>query len=62
LDGKVEVKMDESGDPEGADFAAGFTKKVSRRSFQINLQRFFPPEDEFATCVARLCILREALP
>jgi hypothetical protein len=54
LDGKVEVKMDESGDPEGADFAAGFTKKVSRRSFQINLHRFFPPEDEFATCVARL--------
>jgi hypothetical protein len=61
LDGKVEVKMDESGDPEGADFAAGFTKKVSRRSFQINLHRFFPPEDEFATCVARHCILREDL-
>lgn len=39
-----------------------FRKKASStRIFQINLRKFFPPEDDYATCMARLCILREDL-
>lgn len=51
--------------PELTDNAEGIThpeKKASAtRIFQINLRKFFPPNDEYATCMARLCILREDL-
>lgn len=54
--------MVESGDQEGAAYAALFTKNAtSSRNYQLNLRRFFPSDDEFATCIARLCILREDL-
>ena len=54
--------MSESGAPEGAAYAARFTKKAAAtRNYQINLHKFFPPDDEFATCMARLCVLREDL-
>ena len=52
--------MRKSGDPEGSAFAAQLTKKAAAtRHYPINLHHFFPPDDEFATCVARLLILRE---
>ncbi|HYM89948.1 MAG TPA: hypothetical protein VES92_12635 [Nitrospiraceae bacterium] len=51
--------------PELTDSAERIThpeKKASAtRIFQINLRKFFPPNDEYATCMARLCILREDL-
>jgi len=54
--------MREPDDPEGSDYAARFTKKAAAtRHFLIDLHKFFPPDDKFATCVARLCILREDL-
>jgi hypothetical protein len=36
-------------------------KATSTRTFQIHLRKFFPPDDEYATCMARLCMLREDL-
>src|SRR5439155_16622609 len=54
--------------PELTENAEGITrapqseKKASAtRIFQINLRKFFPPNDEYATCMVRLCILREDL-
>jgi hypothetical protein len=47
---------------EGIIHASRPEKKPSAiRIFQINLRKFFPPNDEYATCMARLCILREDL-
>ena len=52
--------MRKSGDPEGSAFAAQQTKKAAAtRHYPIDLRHFFPPDDDFATCVARLLILRE---
>ena len=51
-----------AGFPEGITYESIFGKKPrSARIYQINLRKFFPPDDEFATCIARLCILREDL-
>lgn len=51
-----------AGYPEGITHESLFQKKASAtRTFQIHLRKFFPPDDEYATCMARLCILREDL-
>lgn len=51
-----------AGYPTGTTHESLFGKKASsKRIFQINLRKFFPPDDEYATCMARLCILREDL-
>jgi hypothetical protein len=54
--------MKEPADPEAAAYAAQFTRRpAAARHFLIDLHKFFPPDDKFATCVARLCMLREDL-
>ena len=51
-----------AGFPEGVTYESIFGKKAtSKRIFQVNLRKFFPPDDDYATCMARLCILREDL-
>lgn len=48
--------------PEGITHESLFEKKPSAiKIFQINLRKFFPPDDEYAICMARLCLLREDL-
>jgi hypothetical protein len=43
-------------------YTTQLTKKAAAsRSFPINLHQFFPPNDEFATCIVRLLVLRDDL-
>lgn len=54
--------MSKQEDLEGSAYAERLTKKAgATRYYPINLHKFFPPDDEFATCVARLSVLREDL-
>src|SRR5437016_4202575 len=48
--------------PEGMTYESIFGRKPrSAKLYQFNLRKLFPPDDEFATCIARLCLLREDL-
>ena len=51
-----------TGFPEGMTYDSLFGKKPRRaKIYQLKLRKLFPPDDDFATCIARLCILREDL-
>ncbi|RPH80567.1 MAG: hypothetical protein EHM80_04865 [Nitrospiraceae bacterium] len=54
--------QEEAGFPEGMTYDSLFGKKPRGTKIHLfNLRKLFPPDDEFATCIARLCILREDL-
>ena len=58
----LSTMTEHAGFPAGITYESIFGKRPrSARIYQFNLRKIFPPDDEFATCIARLCILREDL-